>query len=110
MIRHAAALTALLLLTACSDSAKLISADATAGFKTGSTNQTEVVAALGKPIHTIQEADGSKIDQYPAEAGSTSGSGFWPEWMGGTSTGGAYAMISFEYTAGGILKDMRTGK
>src|SRR5271168_2236215 len=55
MIRHAAALTALLLLTACGDSAKLISADATAGFKTGSTNQTEVVAALGKPIHTIQE-------------------------------------------------------
>jgi hypothetical protein len=109
MIRHAAALTALLLLTACADSAKLISADATKDFKTGSTNQTEVVAALGKPIHTIQEADGSKIDQYPAEAGSTSGSGFWPEWMGGTSTGGAYAMISFEYTAGGILQDMRTG-
>jgi hypothetical protein len=107
MIRHAAALTALLLLTACSDSAKLISAD---GFKPGSTNQTEVVAALGKPIHTIEEADGSKIDQYPAEAGSTSGSGIWPEWIGGTSTGGAYAMISFEYTPGGILKDIKTGK
>ena len=68
------------------------------------------VAALGKPIHTIQEADGSKIDQYPAEAGSTSGSGIWPEWIGGTSTGGAYAMISFEYTPGGILKDIKTGK
>ena len=110
MIRHVAALTALLLLTACGDSAKLISSDSISGFKPGSTNQTEVVAALGKPIHTIQEADGSKIDQYPAEAGSTSGSGFWPEWIGGTSTGGAYAMISFEYTAGGILKDMKTGK
>ena len=110
MIRHAAALTALLLLTACADSAKLISADATKDFKTGSTNQTEVVAALGKPIHTIQEADGTKIDQYPAEAGAKSGSGFWPEWIGGTSTGGAYNMISFEYTPGGILKDVHGGK
>jgi hypothetical protein len=110
MIRHAAALTALLLLTACGDSVKLISADAVGGFKPGSTNQTEVVAALGKPIHTIQEADGTKIDQYPAEAGSKSGSGFWPEWIGGTSTGGAYAMISFEYTPGGILKDVQSGK
>jgi hypothetical protein len=110
MIRHAAALTALLLLTACSDSAKLISADATSGFKAGSTNQTEVVAALGKPMHTIIEADGTKIDQYPSEVGAKSGSGMIPEWMGGTSTGGAYAMISFEYTAGGILKDVKNGK
>ncbi len=110
MIRHAAALTALLLLTGCSDSVKLISADATANFKPGSTNQTEVVAALGKPLHTIQEADGTKIDQYPAEAGAKSGDGFLPDWLGGDSTGGAYAMISFEYTAGGILKDMKTGK
>ena len=86
------------------------SADATTGFKPGSTNQTEVVAALGKPIHTIQEADGSKIDQYPAEAGAKSGSGFVPDWMGGESTGGAYSMLSFEYSAGGILKDIKTGK
>jgi hypothetical protein len=110
MIRHAAALTALLLLTACSDSVKLISADAISGFKTGTTNQTEVVAALGKPIHTIQEADGTKIDQYPAEAGAKSGGGIVPDWLGGSDTGGAYAMISFEYTPGGILKDIKTGK
>ncbi len=116
MIRHAAALTALLLLTAplsltgCGDSAKLISADEISGFKPGTTNQTEVVAALGKPIHTIQEADGTRIDQYPASAGATSGSGMVPDWLGGTSTGGAYSMISFEYTPGGILKDIHGGK
>ena len=110
MLRHAAVLTALLLLTACGNDVNLISADKVSGFKPGTTNQTEVVAALGKPLHTIQEADGTKIDQYPAEAGSKSGSGFWPEWIGGTSTGGAYSMISFEYTPGGILKDMTGGK
>lgn len=110
MLRHAAALTALLLITACSDSATLISADQVSAFKPGSTNQTEVVAALGKPMHTITEADGTKIDQYPAEAGSKSGSGFVPDWMGGESTGGAYSMLSFEYSAGGILKDVKTGK
>lgn len=109
MLRHAAALTALLALTACSDSVNLISADKISGFKPGSTNQTEVVAALGKPIHTIQEADGTKIDQYPAAEGSKSGSGFMPDWLGGTSTGGAYSMISFEYSPGGILKDIHGG-
>jgi hypothetical protein len=116
MFRHAAALTALLSLTTlvsltgCGDSAKLISSDEISGFKPGSTNQTEVVAALGKPIHTIQEADGTKIDQYPASAGAKSGSGILPDWLGGTSTGGAYNMISFEYTPGGILKDVHGGK
>jgi hypothetical protein len=114
MLRHAAALTALLLplvtLAGCGDSPNLISADKISNFKPGSTNQTEVVAALGKPIHTIQEADGTKIDQYPAEAGAKSGSGIVPEWLGGTSTGGAYNMISFEYTPGGILKDINGGK
>jgi hypothetical protein len=110
MIRHAAALTALLLLTACSDSVTLINPDATTGFKAGSTNQTEVVAALGKPLHTVQEADGTRIDQYPSAAGATSGDSIIPDWLGGESTGGAYAMISFEYTPGGILKDIKTGK
>jgi hypothetical protein len=116
MLRHAAAfatllsLPAFLALTACGSSANLISADKISNFKPGSTNQTEVVAALGKPIHTIQEADGTKIDQYPAEAGAKSGSGFIPDWLGGTSTGGAYNMISFEYTPGGILKDVNGGK
>lgn len=116
MLRHAAVLTALLLLTAsvsltgCGSDVNLISNDKISAFKPGSTNQTEVVAALGKPLHTIQEADGTKIDQYPAEAGAKSGSGFIPEWMGGTSTGGAYNMISFEYSPGGILKDIQGGK
>ena len=109
MLRHAAVLTALMALTACGSDVNLISSDKVSGFKPGTTNQTEVVAALGKPLHTIQEADGTKIDQYPAESGSKSGSGFWPEWMGGTSTGGAYNMISFEYTPGGILKDVQGG-
>jgi len=110
MLRHAAALTALLLLTACGNDVNLISADKVSGFKPGTTNQTEVVAALGKPLHTIQEADGTKIDQYPAEAGAKSGTGMIPDWLGGTSTGGAYNMISFEYTPGGILKDIQGGK
>ena len=58
---------------------------------------------------TFQEADGTKIDQYPASEGSKSGSGFMPDWLGGTSTGGAYNMISFEYSPGGILKDIHGG-
>ena len=115
MLRHAAVLTALLLLptlvlTGCGDDVNLISSDKISGFKPGTTNQTEVVAALGKPLHTIQEADGTKIDQYPAEAGAKSGSGMIPDWLGGSSTGGAYNMISFEYTPGGILKDIQGGK
>ena len=110
MLRHAVVLTALLLLSACGDDVNLISSDKISGFKPGSTNQTEVVAALGKPLHTIQEADGTRIDQYPAEAGAKSGSGMVPDWLGGTSTGGAYNMISFEYTPGGILKDIQGGK
>src|ERR1700761_1287216 len=114
MLRHAAALTALSLtallsLSGCGDSPNLISADKVSEFKPGTTTQTEVVAALGKPIHTIQEADGTKIDQYPASEGSKSGSGFMPDWLGGTSTGGAYNMISFEYSPGGILKDIHGG-
>ena len=110
MLRHAAVLTFLMALTACGDDVNLISSDKISGFKPGSTNQTEVVAALGKPIHTIQEADGTKIDQYPAEAGAKSGSGMIPDWLGGTSTGGAYSMISFESSPGGILKDIHGGK
>src|SRR5436305_1520611 len=111
MLRHAAVLTALLLtasvsLTGCGTDVNLISSDKISGFKPGSTNQTEVVAALGKPLHTIQEADGTKIDQYPAESGAKSGTGMIPDWLGGTSTGGAYNMISFEYSPGGILKDI----
>ena len=99
----------LLLLSACTDnSATLISADKIAMFKTGTSNQTEVVATLGKPMHTISEADGSKIDQYPTEASATGGS-FMPDWLGG---GGPtrYGMVSFVYGAGGVLKDIETSK
>ena len=86
----------LLTLGACTDnSATLISADKIAQFKVGTSNQTEVVANLGKPMHTIQEADGTKIDQYPTEAGASGGS-FVPDWLGG---GGPtrYGMVSFTY-------------
>lgn len=116
MLRHAAVLTALLGLTAsvsltgCGTDVNLISSDKVSSFTPGTTNQTEVVAALGKPLHTIQEADGTKIDQYPAETGAKSGTDMIPDWLGGTSTGGAYNMISFEYTPGGILKDIQGGK
>jgi hypothetical protein len=103
------ALATLLTLGACTDnSATLISADKIAQFKVGTANQTEVVANLGKPLHTITEADGSKIDQYPTEAGATGGS-FLPDWLGG---GGPtrYGMVSFTYNAGGTLKDVSSSK
>jgi hypothetical protein len=100
---------ALLMLGACTDnSATLLSADKIAMFKTGTSNQTEVVATLGKPIHTISEADGSKIDQYPTEAGA-SGGGFLPSWLGGGEPT-RYGMASFTYGAGGVLKDVSTSK
>jgi hypothetical protein len=102
-------LPALLALGACTDnSPNLISADKIAMFKTGTSNQTEVVANLGKPLHTITEADGSKIDQYPTEAGATGGS-FMPDWLGG---GGPtrYGMVSFTYGPGGTLKDVSSSK
>jgi hypothetical protein len=99
----------LLLLGACTDnSAKLITAEQIAMFKTGSSNQTEVVATLGKPIHTVSEADGTKIDQYPTEAGASGGS-MIPDWLGGGAPS-RYGMVSFTYTAGGVLKDVTSSK
>ena len=111
MLRPAAAtvLTALLLLTACTgNSVTLVSADQIGQFKTGSTNQTEVIATLGKPLHTITEADGTKIDQYPTQAGSSGGS-MIPDWLGGGAPE-SYGMVSFMYGAGGTLKDVKTAK
>jgi len=100
---------ALLMLSACTDNTpNLIAADKIAQFKTDSSNQTEVVATLGKPLHTISEADGSKIDQYPTEAGASGGS-FWPDWLGGGAPT-RYGMVSFTYNAGGVLKDVSTSK
>ncbi|MDB5396325.1 MAG: hypothetical protein JWM91_3831 [Rhodospirillales bacterium] len=102
-------LPALLMLSACTDnSATLISSDRIAQFKSGTSNQTEVIATLGKPVHTISEADGSKIDQYPTEAGA-SGGGFVPAWLGGGAPT-RYGMVSFTYGAGGVLKDVSTTK
>jgi hypothetical protein len=99
---------ALLSLAACEDnSVKLVSADQLAQFKPGTTNQTEVVAALGKPLHTIVEANGLKVDQYGAEEGSSSNSGML---MPGFLVGGSpqnYKMISFEYTSNGTLKEIK---
>ena len=103
------ALTALLMLAACSDSVTLIGADKIAQFKPGSSNQTEIAATLGKPLHTITKADGTKIDQYPTETGKSGGSGFIPDWLGGSDTPESYGMVSFIYTPGGILKDVKTG-
>jgi hypothetical protein len=100
---------ALLMLSACTDnSATLISSDKIAQFKTGTSNQTEVIATLGKPMHTISEADGSKIDQYPTEAGASGGS-IVPSWLGGGAPE-RYGMVSFVYGAGGVLKDIKTAK
>jgi hypothetical protein len=78
-----------------------------AQFKTGSTNQTEVVAALGKPLHTIVEANGLKIDQYGAEAGSSGGDSLVPSWLVGGSPQ-SYKMVSFEYSQNGTLKSIKT--
>ncbi|HTJ63610.1 MAG TPA: hypothetical protein VL899_07345 [Alphaproteobacteria bacterium] len=111
MLRPAFALSALLLLAGCSDaSVNLISADKIAMFKPGASTQAEVNANLGKPLHSIQKADGTKIDQYPAEAGAAGGSGLFPSWMGGSDTPESYTMVSFIYSPGGNLKDVQVGK
>ena len=110
MLRHAAFLAAILTLTACSNSVDLVSPDKVSGFKPGTTNQTEVVATLGKPIHTITEADGTKIDQYPYGGGASGGGSFWPSFLGGSDTPGRYGMVSFFYGGGGVLKDVKAGQ
>jgi hypothetical protein len=109
MLRHFAAVAGFLLLCACSDSVVIVTPDKIAGFKPGSTNQTEIAAALGKPTHTITEADGTKIDQYPYAA-TGGGSSFMPSFLGGDSTPNKYGMVSFSYGAGGVLKAVDTGK
>lgn len=107
MLRFAAALTLMLALAGCADTPTLVDEDQIAGFKPGSTNQTEVVAALGKPTHTIQEADGTKIDQYPYAVGASGGgSGIVPDFLGGESSPASYRMVTFTYTPNGVLKDI----
>ena len=109
MLRPAAILTLTLLLAGCSDSVTMISQDKIAAFKPGTTSQAEVAAALGKPVHTIVEADGTKIDQYPFDNGKGSGS-IVPSYVGGSSTPDSYGMVSFTFGATGILKTIDTGK
>ena len=107
MLRYAAALTLMLVLAGCADTPTLVSEDQISSFKPGSTNQTEVIAALGKPTHTIQEADGTKIDQYPYEVGASGGgSGIIPDFMGGEASPASYKMVTFTYASNGVLKDI----
>ncbi len=108
MLRHATALIMMLAVTGCGSSTTFVSPDQIAAFKTGSTNQTEVVAALGKPYHTIVEADGTKIDQYPYSEGASGGGGMFS--MFGDSSPESYHMVSFSYGAGGVLKDIGGAK
>jgi hypothetical protein len=109
MLRPVLALSALLMLAGCSGaSVNLISAEKINMFKPGASTQTEVTANLGKPMHAIQKADGTKIDQYPAEAGAKGGAGLIPSWLGG-GTPESYSMVSFIYSPGGTLKDVQTG-
>ena len=104
MVRYLAALTATLLLAACSDSVSLVSADAVGKFTPGKTNETEVVGELGKPLETITEADGSTIEQYAYGPGASGGL-IWPDWLGGSGPN-AYRMVSFVYAPGVTLKEI----
>jgi hypothetical protein len=110
MLRYVAALGLMLVLAGCSDSITMVTQDQISGFKPGTTNQTEVQAALGKPYHTVTEADGTKIDQYPYEVGASGGGSIIPSFLGGDSTPQNYRMISFSYGAGGVLKDIKGDK
>lgn len=104
MSRLTAALLTMLFVAGCSDSVTLVTASEIDAFKPGSTNQTEVIATLGKPYHTITEADGTKVDQYPYAGGATGG-GIMPSFLGGSSAS-SYRMVSFVYGAGGVLKSV----
>jgi hypothetical protein len=104
MKNYAAALVAVVLLGGCSSSTELITADQIGKFTPGKTNETEVVAELGKPLHTITDADGTKIDQYASDSGASGGS-ILPSFLGG-SHASSYGMVSFRYGAGGVLKDI----
>ena len=109
LLRNTVFIAAMAAVSACGYSANLISPDKVSGFKAGTTNQTEIVAALGKPMHTITEADGTKVDQYPYEGGAKSSGSIIPAFLGG-STPSEYGMISFYYGGGGVLKDVKTGQ
>jgi hypothetical protein len=100
----------LLAIAGCSSSVDLVTPDKIADFKPGTTNQTEIAATLGKPVHTITEADGTKIDQYAYAGGASSGGSIVPDFLGGSSAPNRYGMVSFAYGPGGVLKSVDTGK
>ncbi len=98
-------------LAGCSTSVTLVTPEQVGQFQAGKTNQTEVVAALGKPLHTVQEADGTKIDQYPYAGGASgASSSIIPDFLGGSSSAGDYRMVDFFYGPGGVLKDIGGSK
>ena len=93
------------LLAGCSSGPDMVSPDQIAKFTPGKTNEADVVAELGKPLHSITEADGTKIEQYAYEPGA-SGSSFLPGFLGGSGPT-SYNMVSFTYGAGGTLKEVK---
>ena len=105
MKRHLTALAGIVFLAGCSSSVDLVSSDQVSKFTPGKTNETEVVGELGKPLETISEADGTKIEQYALSAGATGGS-IVPEWLGGSGVS-SYRMVSFVYQRDGTLKEIR---
>lgn len=105
MKRHLTALAGIALLAGCSGSIELVSSDQISKFSPGKTNETEVVGELGKPMETITEADGTKIEQYPYAVGASGGSSVIPDWLGGGSPA-SYRMVNFVYGSGGVLKEI----
>ena len=105
MTKIAAALILTAVLTGCSNSVPTASRDQMDKFQPGKTNETEVIGALGKPLETVTEADGTKIDQYPLNASTAS---FVPSFLGGSDST-SYDMVSFSFGANGVLKSVSSG-
>lgn len=105
MKRHLTVLAGVAFLAGCSSSVDLVSSGDLSRFTPGRTNEIEVVGELGKPLETITEADGTKIEQYAYSAGATGGS-IVPEFLGGSGAS-SYRMVSFVYEKGGTLKEIR---
>ena len=95
---------AIALLAGCSDSVELVTASEISKFTPGKTAETEIVGELGKPLHTVSQADGTKIEQYPY-AGGASGGSIIPSFLGGSSAS-SYNMVGFRYGSDGMLKEI----
>jgi hypothetical protein len=102
MTKIAAAVILTAVLTGCTNSVPTASRDQLVKFQPGKTNETEVIGALGKPLETVTEADGTKIDQYPLNAGTAS---FMPSFLGGSDSI-SYDMVSLSFAPNGILKSV----